>query len=335
MSASRAVALPRLRERRELAPADVLRQGRQEGRQILGRGSKSFALAGMLLGKRARDDAAVLYAWCRRADDQVDRNDDAGPGQVERRLRMLARGLEGLYAGRARAPLDIALGELLARRRIPKAYFQALLDGFAMDARGASYATLDDLDLYAYRVAGVVGLMMCHVLGVRDERSLRAAARLGMGMQLTNIARDVVEDFARGRQYLPTELISPSELRSAIGSADPRAPGREQVAAAVRALLGRADGYYRTGLSGLRDLGWRDALAIGAAARIYRAIGTLLARRGFDALAGRAVVSLSRKLLLAVAASATLLLELPRRWRARQNRLVVPRQLVRFDDVKA
>jgi len=332
MNALRVVVLPRPRHSVDLAPADLLSQGRQEARKILGRGSKSFALAGMLLGKRARDDAAVLYAWCRRADDQVD---DADAGQAARRLRLIAQALDGLYAGRVRAPLDVSVSELLARRRIPKAYFQALLDGFAMDARGASYTTVAALDLYAYRVAGVVGLMMCHVLGVRDERSLRAAAHLGMGMQFTNIARDVVEDFARGRQYLPAELVSPAELRSAMGSADPRAPGRQRVAAAVKVLLGRADGYYRMGLSGLRELGWRDALAIGAAARIYRAIGTLLARRGFDALAGRAVVSLPRKLLLAAAASAAMLHELPSRWRRRREGTVVPRQLVRFDDVKA
>ena len=173
MNALRVVVLPRPRHSVDLAPADLLSQGRQEARKILGRGSKSFALAGMLLGKRARDDAAVLYAWCRRADDQVDA---AAAGQAARRLRLIAQALDGLYAGRVRAPLDVSVSELLARRRIPKAYFQALLDGFAMDARGASYTTVAALDLYAYRVAGVVGLMMCHVLGVRDERSLRAAA---------------------------------------------------------------------------------------------------------------------------------------------------------------
>jgi 15-cis-phytoene synthase len=191
---------------------------------------------------------------------------------------------------------------------------------------------LADLDLYAYRVAGVVGLMMCHVLGVRDERCLKAAAHLGMAMQLTNIARDVAEDFGRGRQYLPTLLLSAEELGEAM-RAEARHPSRRRVAVAVKVLLERADRYYASGLSGLRDLGWRDALAIGAAARIYRAIGRILARRGFDPLRGRAVVSLPRKLLSAASAALALLVQAPRRLRRRVF-AKIPNLLVRFDDVQ-
>jgi phytoene synthase len=283
----------------------------------------------MLLGKRARDDAAVLYAWCRRADDGID---EAGPAEAERALRTLRRKLADLFAGRVHAPLDLALRELLLRRRIPRDYFQALLDGFAMDAQGASYRLLEDLDLYGYRVAGVVGLMMCHVLGVYDERCLKAAAHLGMAMQLTNIARDVGEDFSRGRQYLPTLLLSAENLGEAVrGEGTPVSRG--QLATAVEVLLRRADCFYASGLAGLRELGWRDALAIGAAARIYRGIGRILARRGFDPLRGRAVVSLPRKGWSAVSAAMALVLQIPRRLRRRAVARV-PKLLVRFDDVQ-
>jgi 15-cis-phytoene synthase len=328
LSASRALALSAAEGWRPSLEA-ALSQGRAEARAILGNGSKSFALAGMLLGKRARDDAAVLYAWCRRADDVID---EAGPGEAPRALRALGRQLDDLFAGRVRAPLDFALCELLARREIPKEYFRALLDGFAMDAQGASYRTLADLDLYGYRVAGVVGLMMCHVLGVLDERCLKAAAHLGMAMQLTNIARDVAEDFRRGRQYLPTMLLSAEELGDAM-RAHVHHPGRGHVVAAVEVLLRRADRYYASGLSGLCDLGWRDALAIGAAARIYRGIGRILARRGFDPLRGRAVVSPLRKCLSAAVAALTLVVQGPRRWRRRVV-AKVPNLLVGFDDVQ-
>jgi phytoene synthase len=306
----------------------ILHQGREEAKAILGRGSKSFALAGMLLGRRARDDAAVLYAWCRRADDRVD---DVDHDYAPAALGNLAKDLDDVFAGRVCAPLDVALHELVSRRQIPKAYFQALLDGFAMDAHGASYGTLAELDLYAYRVAGVVGLMMCHVLGVRDDRCLKAAARLGMAMQLTNIARDVAEDFARGRQYLPTELVSRSALEEAVKSGDSNHPASRQVAAVVAVLLRRADDYYRAGLSGIADLGWRDALAIGAAGRIYRAIGAIIARRKFDVLAGRAVVSLPKKLALALVSLVGLLGRALRPFSGTK----VPRLLVRFDDVQS
>jgi phytoene synthase len=325
MSPSRALALPAAKSRPWRA--DLLRQGRHEAQSILAAGSKSFALAGLLLGPRARDDAAVLYAWCRQADDRVD---EAAAGGARPALRRLGRELDALFAGRVESPLDVALYELVERRRIPRAYFQALLDGFAMDAEGARYATLAELDLYAYRVAGVVGLMMCHVLGVRDDRCLKAAAHLGMGMQLTNIARDVAEDFARGRQYLPTDLVAADDLKEAMTSG-PDHPSRQRVAAAVAVLLGRADGYYRSGLAGLADLDWRDALAIGAAGRIYRAIGKIIARRNFDSLRGRAVVSLARKLLSTLAAVVALAARVSRHSAATK----VPHGLVRYDDVQS
>jgi phytoene synthase len=334
MSASHALTLPA--RGRGGAPTDAtVREGRGEAKRILARGSKSFALAGALLGRRTRDDAAVLYAWCRRADDRIDDACDSPShgGELAQALEVLRAELDALYAGQVTRPMDVALAELIERRRIPRAYFQDLLDGFAMDAEGRHYATLDELDLYGYRVAGVVGLMMCHVLGVRDDRCLRAAARLGMAMQLTNIARDVAEDLARGRQYLPSNLVSATELSLATTTGDARCRG--QVADGVRALLGRADGYYRDGLAGLSDLGWRDALAIGAAARIYRAIGQVLARRGFDALAGRAVVSLPRKLWLTLGAGLTLLRRLPARLLRGRRQRAVPNMLARWNDVRA
>jgi len=323
---SRVLALPGSEAFRP-SPAAILRQGRGEAKTILSRGSKSFALAGLLLGRRARDDAAVLYAWCRRADDWVD---EACSGECGHALQRLHGELDDLFEGRVCLPLDVALHELVGRRRIPKAYFLSLLDGFAMDAAGTSYSTLSELDLYAYRVAGVVGLMMCHVLCVRDERCLKAAAHLGMAMQLTNIARDVVEDFARDRQYLPVELIPPVALREALVAGNCEQPRSQPVATAVAALLRRADAYYQSGLSGLADLGWRDALAIGAAGRIYRAIGSTIARRRFDVLLGRAVVSLPRKLFLALAALVGLIARIGRPSRDTK----IPLLLVRFDDVQ-
>lgn len=310
--------------------ASDLGVGRREARRVLAAGSKSFALAGLLLGKRARDDAAVLYAWCRRADDAIDssarlRGQDA--------LARLSHELDDLYAGTVRAPLDVALSEVIGRRQIPRQYFEALLDGFAMDAAGATYRTLDELNLYGFRVAGVVGLMMCHVLGVRDQRCLWSAARLGMAMQLTNIARDVTEDAARGRQYLPSEMLEPSELLAALETHQSSA--RANVARAVKAVLDRAESYYRDGIEGLRDLDAASALAIGTAARCYRAIGRILAHRRYDVFGGRAVVSLVRKLFCAGVSAAPLLLRVPGRWMRRRIALVIPNRHLRFSDVQA
>ena len=322
-----------------LGDALAICQGRNQAQAILARGSKSFALAGMLLGAGIRQDAAVLYAWCRLADDRV----DLVPGTD--RLKAVAElrcELDAIYDGRVREPILIAMQALVVRTRLPRAYLDALLDGFAMDAEGTRYASAVALDLYAYRVAGVVGLMMCHVMGVRDGRCVPRAAHLGMAMQLTNICRDVAEDWRAGRQYLPLDQVGPDELRAA-DQDDAGADGgaRIVIARAVSGLLDRADAYYESGMLGLRDLGWRNALAIGAAARIYRAIGRRIgrriARRRFDPFAGRAVVSVSTKLGLVLVSAFSLLLDLPRRWRAGKRGLQLPRTMittVRYGDVQ-
>jgi len=224
--------------------------------------------------------------------------------------------------------------EAVMRTRLPRAYLDDLVDGFAMDAEGVRYSSMAALDLYAYRVAGVVGLMMCHVLGVRDSRCVPQAARLGMAMQLTNICRDVVDDWHGGRQYLPTDQVAPDELGKAAEVSLPTNSARATVARAVSALLDRADLYYASGMRGLRDLGWRDALAIGAAARIYRAIGRRIASRQFDVFAGRAMVSLPTKLGLTLGSAWALLLDLPRRLRLRKSATQIPPTLVRFRDVQ-
>lgn len=297
---------------------------------ILANGSKSFALAGKFLGAREYVDAALLYAWCRQADDRID---DVAKNEVPNALRQLRCEVDELYDGQAHGPLAEALQNLIVRRSIPRAYLHALVDGFAMDSEGTSYESLRDLDQYAYRVAGVVGLMMCHVLGLKNERSLVAAAQLGMAMQLTNIARDVAEDWQRGRQYLPRSLIRPEVLSLASTTHDPSHPSRKAVGLAVAVVLERAEDYYRRGLSGLRDLGWRNALAIGAAGRIYRAIGRRLAARGWTVFAGRIVVSLPRKLACSLGSLGALLFDSPRRWRERGGSQTIPTKTVRFEDV--
>ena len=171
--------------------------------------------------------------------------------------------------------------------------------------------------VYAYRVAGVVGPMMCHVMGVRRPEALVRAAHLGIAMQLTNIARDVAEDWQRGRLYLPDALACHGVhgLRERLGA--PLPPhATDGVARAVAELLALADHYYRSGEEGLFDLSPRCALAVDAARSIYAEIGRVLRARGCDPRAGRAVVSTRRKLWLLACACGRALLRLPHAFRA-------------------
>jgi len=305
-----------------------LSEGRDLARRDLKVGSKSFALAGKLLSEDVRQDAEICYSFCRYVDDCVDEVPAQQAPAAVVKLRAL---LDELYEGKIQAdPRLSAFADLVRRTRMPREYPLALIDGMAMDAQGTEYETLCDLRLYCHRVAGVVGLMMCHVLGVRDDRALAQAAHLGIAMQLTNICRDVAEDWHRGRLYLPKNLA---------GAPGPASPGETLPVAlgvtfrpAVKALLDEAEVYYQSGQRGLRHLSWRAALAIRVAAWVYRDIGRGVVRRNYDVGAGRVVIPLARKLWLAARAMVLSLAELPIRMFDGARPLSIPSRVARYPD---
>jgi len=274
----------------------------------IARHSKSFALASRLLAPDARSEAVVLYHWCRRADDLV----DLAEGDPRAAVARLDAELDRIYSDDA--PDDITLAamqQVVRRRAIPRTYPAELLAGMQMDTETTFYESTDALMLYCYRVAGTVGLMMSHVLGVSDETALRHAAHLGMAMQLTNIARDVLEDWERGRIYLPLDLMqrhAGEDLRPYLGGPLPER-FREPLSRVVRDLLATADGLYRSGDLGLCFLSRRSALAVRTARYVYAGIGGRIARNQFDVFAGRAYVPRLRKITLAAGAAWVTLLE--------------------------
>lgn len=267
--------------------------------------SKSFALASRLLPQPARDEAVVLYAWCRYADDAVD---EAPPGEAPGALARLERELDGIYAGESQTDVVLAaFQQLVERRTIPRAYPAALLAGMRMDVEGARYDDEEALLLYCYRVASVVGLMMCHVMGVRGDAkaqaiALQQACHLGLAMQITNICRDVAEDWGRGRRYLPADAVARAGLDPA-----PEAPAegadlpdayRAPLSTVIDRLLRRADTFYASSDRGLLALPWQSALAVGAARWVYRDIGRVLQGWDCDPGRGRAYTSKGRKFVL-------------------------------------
>jgi len=301
----------------------------QLARQVIAQHSKSFALASVLLPGRTRDDAAVLYAWCRRADDAVD--DCAATEGV---LRRLADELAAAYAGTARDPLLDAFGALARARDIPPLYPRELLAGMTMDVANTRYTTTDELIAYAYRVAGVVGLMMTHVLGTDDDAAVVPAAHLGIAMQLTNIGRDVAEDWQRGRLYIPDDILArhgAGGLARDVGGPLPAARVAA-LAGAVRELLVLADRYYRSADRGLIALPWRAAFAIRSARDVYAAIGSRLARVDYDVTAGRAIVPTSGKLARVALAALRTVASAPHR-AVRRGSHRVPSRILELGDV--
>jgi 15-cis-phytoene synthase len=301
--------------------------------ETLAQHAKSFYFASHVLPRGGRAEAAVLYAWCRFADDAIDLAPrEAGPDNLAR----LGRELDDIYARRPQSDLVLAaFQQVVHARGLPRAYPAELIAGLAMDITKDRYATLDELLLYSYRVAGTVGLMMCHVLGVSDETALRRAAHLGIAMQLTNICRDVREDWERGRLYLPLDLLSKAGapgLDVHLGG-DLPVVARAPIATVVRQLLTEADRFYQSADQGIAALSPRCALAVRTARLVYAAIGGRIAARGYDALSGRAFVPLGRKLGLLARAVAVTAMESLRRGRRSFRATRITRELRYPDDV--
>ena len=254
-----------------------------ESREVLAHHARTFDLAGRFLGPARRDEAAVVYAFCRLVDDLVDEASDLASGSAA--LAQVEAELQGLAPAR---PLVTVFGELLDEYGIDRAVALELIAGVRSDSGPVALADDAALLRYCYRVAGTVGLMMCGVLGVRDRVAAPFAVDLGVAMQLTNICRDVAEDARRGRVYLPATRLarvgtSPADVL------DGAAPG-QALADTVLDLLALADRHYASADLGMRDIPWRSRLAILIASRVYRAIGQVLRARGGDTTQGRAVV---------------------------------------------
>ncbi|MGJ8559696.1 MAG: phytoene/squalene synthase family protein [Litorimonas sp.] len=279
----------------------------QQGRASIKAGSKSFALASKVLPPRIRDDASMLYAWCRYCDDVIDGQEmghgqtlDYRDGQAERLNVLRAQTTEAL-AGDATDPIFQGLAKVMARNAIPHAHAFELLKGFEMDAEERVYRTVDDILDYSYHVAGVVGVMMAMIMGVRDDPTLDRACDLGLAFQLTNIARDVIDDAKADRIFVPQDLL--------MSNGAPIAPDllmlpQNWPAAhdAAMGLLDVAEGYYASARTGIRHLPFRCAWAISAALKVYREIGEVLRRKGPQAWDGRVGASSGRKMRLALAA---------------------------------
>ncbi len=267
-------------------------------RETMQAGSKSFSLAALLFDREHREAARYLYSWCRFCDDAVD--SAASNSQAEIQLSELIRLTRmALDSGPVEHAAFEAFRELCKTYQIPELYPLELLEGMRMDVEGRTYHSLAALDLYCYRVASVVGLMMVHIMGVSSAKALQHAAHTGLAMQMTNIARDIKDDFQMGRIYLPDRWFEDA------GSTKPKISDQFNSAAftplAAR-LVAEAEGLYQSGREGLVYLPFRAALAVAAAQDIYREIGRQVIRRGPHAWDSRTVVPLHRKIILLVGA---------------------------------
>ncbi len=264
---------------------------------------KTFYLASRLLPSERRAPVMRLYCFCRSVDDLADQPGQPVASRLEE-LRAVERSLRSGGSAAARLGWD---EELATISPVMTPAAAALVRAALADLEQRQPGTVDDLLRYAFGVAGTVGLMMCDLLGA-DPSGRSAAISLGIAMQLTNIARDVAEDLRNGRIYLPSEWISPAEVRGAIGGETAAAIALNQ---ATRRLLALAERFYAVAFAGMAALPWRTRWSILAAALCYRQIGSEVLADIPASWRRRTVISLPRKLLLVARAAVRLLL--PRR----------------------
>jgi phytoene synthase len=283
-------------------------------------GSKSFAWASLLFARPIRERAWMLYAWCRRCDDIADGQafghpDEDAPQDAEeardlvQAIRILTqRALDGQPTA---DPAFDAFGQVALESRLTIEMAEDVIDGFALDAAEWHPRTEEDLMRYCWHVAGAVGVMMAQVMGVDpdDHETLDRAADLGMSFQLANIARDLVEDDAVGRSYLPEEWLAEQDIEPG-QVAKPH--HREELAEMAARLIRLAEQHEAAGRYGARKLGFRQRWAVLAAANVYGAIGREVVARGAHAWDRRVVIGRGAKLRLTAKALGQALRGAPR-----------------------
>jgi 15-cis-phytoene synthase len=248
----------------------------EHARRSIARGSKSFAAASRLFDRTTRERVWLLYAWCRACDDMTDDQDHGGTlgdqSSVANRVAMIhdltAHAFSGKITGN---PAFDGLGLLSREVPITQTMADDVIAGFDLDAQGWQPHCSADLLRYCYHVAGAVGVMMATVMGVpaSDEDTLDRACDLGLAFQLANIARDVSEDHAAGRCYLPADWLA----EAGIPSDDLTNPVyRQRLVTVVARLCDLAETYEASARTGAARLPFRCRWAVLSAAGIYGSI---------------------------------------------------------------
>lgn len=266
-----------------------------QAKQVLARHGKSFYWASLFLGATLADRAARLYQFCRFVDDLADGDLPDRADSLEDIRGVLA---DPKHLAVAQIPELSAFITLASEANIPLRAAAELIDGMLRDQHPTALKTEAELLRYCHAVAGTVGLMMCRVLNCQHQRADAFAIDLGVAMQLTNIARDVLEDAQMNRRYLPADWFDPELSAETIA----RTPNHCHlpVASVIDRLLALAEDYYASALIGINLLPWRSRFSIIVALRVYRQIGRQLQRNGLQWWRGRTVVSKSDKVLLSL-----------------------------------
>jgi len=257
-------------------------------RQVTKHYSRSFYFSSGLLPPAKREAVRVLYAFARLSDNLVDEDGGLTPVEMANRLQAWQEAMY-LLPEKQTHPALMAWAEVRRRYSIPMRYSEELLEGMKMDLQWTRYQTFQDLLRYCYCVASTVGLCSMYIIGFVDRpEAFEKAKDLGIALQLTNILRDVGEDWQKGRVYLPQEDLARfgyTERDLAQGVIDNR------YRALIDFQIERANSLYELSWEGIAWLDRDGRLAVTAAAEVYRAILRKIVTWGYDNFHRRAYLS--------------------------------------------
>jgi len=273
---------------------DEILKGFAESREITKKHAKSFYFASQFLPKDKRYAAYAVYAICRISDHSVD-----GPSSSPLDLESIKDKISAAYGAE---PLEdkvlLAFRQTVRKYAIPKKYFDELMEGMSMDLDKSRYENFRELYKYCYKVAGVVGLIMLTIFGHEQPKTKIYAIRLGIAMQLTNILRDIKEDFGLGRIYLPKDEMARYGITEEMIS-----QGRisKRFRRFLRFQIKRAKEYYRNSTKGIRMIGNMESRLVVCMMRdIYSGILGSIEKNRYDVFSRRAYVRPFTKFLIAM-----------------------------------
>ena len=245
--------------------------------QIIQKYGKTFYWASFLLEKKIKLRLFSIYAFCRKIDDMVDNNNKELNKNLKKDFHKKIEGFVGLEK----------------KFNPSKEIMNQFILGQKSDLSHKQPRSINELTIYCYRVAGIVGLMVCDALEIKDINIRRYAIDLGIAMQLTNICRDIKEDSVIGRVYLPQNLVGNLKARDI---EIPNKNAYKKIKLCQNTLLHLADDYYASAELAIPLLPGRTSLAIRIASKLYQAIGRKISNKNISYLDGRVFVTKYEKL---------------------------------------
>ncbi|HEY5671053.1 MAG TPA: phytoene/squalene synthase family protein [Anaerolineales bacterium] len=267
----------------------ALRKAYSQSEKITAAHSKSFHFASGLLPEEKRSAARALYAFCRTVDDIVDESiDNERESQLDYWRGMVEQASfldEDLVAA--------AWADTIARYHIPRHYALQLIDGVSRDLTQSRYQTFEELTTYCYGVASTVGLMSMYIVGFNSNDAVPYAIKLGVALQMTNILRDVGEDFQNGRLYLPREELAFYGIREQDIAEEHVTDNWRQF---MKFQIERTRQLYAESWEGVKMLEREGQFAIGAASVFYQGILDQIEKNDYNVFTKRASLSALGKL---------------------------------------